>query len=147
MAPSAIASTQFQELPAEMDEADIASVTEGFATSAAHAQAGGLDGVEIHAAHSQLLGAFLSPAFNRRMDGYGGDLARRCRIVLEIGEAVRRRVGSRFAVGLRLSASEFLPRDAGIAIEEAEAQAEVFCRSGLFDFPDIIGVTETCLAK
>ncbi|MFZ9414547.1 MAG: FAD-dependent oxidoreductase [Alphaproteobacteria bacterium] len=139
MAPSAIASTQFQELPAEMDEADIASVTEGFATSAAHAQAGGLDGVEIHAAHSQLLGAFLSPAFNRRMDGYGGDLARRCRIVLEIGEAVRRRVGSRFAVGLRLSASEFLPRDAGIAIEEAEAQAEVFCRSGLFDFLDISG--------
>lgn len=137
LAPSAIASTQFHELPAAMEPDDIAAVVAGFALSARHVRDGGLDGIEIHAAHSQLLGAFLSPAFNRRDDGYGRSLAGRCRIVLEIGEAVRKAVGTAVAVGLRLSASEYLPRGAGITLEQTEEQVELFSRSGLFDFFDI----------
>ncbi len=138
-APSAVASTQFQELPAEMTAADIAAVIKGFAQSAEHARDGGLDGVEIHAAHSQLLGAFLSPAFNHRSDSYGGSVAARCRVVLEIGDAIRRRVGSELTLGLRLSVSEFQPGGAGITVEETEQQVEIFSRSGLFDFYDISG--------
>ncbi|MSP67481.1 MAG: FAD-dependent oxidoreductase [Alphaproteobacteria bacterium] len=137
LAPSAVASTQFQELPAAMEEGDIASVIQGFATSALHSKLGDLDGIEIHAAHSQLLGAFLSPAFNRRTDGYGGSTANRCRIVLEIGAAVRRAVGAGYPVGLRLSFSEHLPRGAGITPEECERQLEILAASGLFDFYDI----------
>lgn len=139
LAPSAVASTQFQELPAEMEQSDIDSVVAGFVRSAEHAQAGGLDGVEIHAAHSQLLGAFLSPAFNRRSDGYGGSLENRCRIVLEIGAAIRAALGTRLTMGLRLSASEFLPKGAGITEHQAEQQVEIFARSGLFDFFDVSG--------
>ncbi|MBL8702688.1 MAG: NAD(P)-binding protein [Alphaproteobacteria bacterium] len=139
LAPSAVASTQFQELPAAMEPPDIRAVIDGFVGSARHCRAAGLDGVEVHAAHSQLLGAFLSPAFNRRHDGYGGGVAQRCRIVLEIGEAIRKAVGSDLAVGLRLSASEFLPKGAGITLEQTEEQVEIFSRSGLFDFFDVSG--------
>jgi len=139
LAPSAIASTQFQELPAEMEQSDIDSVVAGFVRSAIHARDGGLDGVEIHAAHSQLLGAFLSPAFNRRGDGYGGSLEDRCRIVIEIGAAIRRAVGASLTMGLRLSASEFLPQGAGITQEQTEQQVELFSRSLLFDFFDVSG--------
>jgi 2,4-dienoyl-CoA reductase-like NADH-dependent reductase (Old Yellow Enzyme family) len=139
LAPSAVASTQFQELPAEMEQADIDSVVAGFARSAVHARDGGLDGIEIHAAHSQLLGAFLSPAFNRRGDGYGGSLENRCRIVIEIGAAIRQALGTSLTMGLRLSASEFLPMGAGITEDQAEQQVELFARSGLFDFFDVSG--------
>jgi 2,4-dienoyl-CoA reductase-like NADH-dependent reductase (Old Yellow Enzyme family) len=137
LAPSTVASTQFQELPAEMDRSDIADVIDGFVRSARHCRDAGLDGVEIHAAHSQLLGSFLSPAFNRRRDAYGGSLANRCRFVLEIGEGVRKAVGPDFTVGLRISASEFLPRGAGITLEAAEQQVEIFAHAGLFDFFDV----------
>ncbi|MGE0313752.1 MAG: FAD-dependent oxidoreductase [Lautropia sp.] len=136
-APSSIASTQFHEQPSVMTEDDIRSVTRGFVSSAQHAREGGLDGVEIHAAHSQLLGSFLSPAFNRRTDGYGGDLARRCRIVIEIGEAVRRATGNGFVIGLRLSVDERLAFGAGITEEAFMSQLERFHASGLFDFYDL----------
>jgi 2,4-dienoyl-CoA reductase-like NADH-dependent reductase (Old Yellow Enzyme family) len=139
LAPSAVASTQFQELPAEMEQADIASVIDGFVRSATHVREGGLDGIEIHAAHSQLLGAFLSPAFNRRGDGYGGSVANRCRIVLEICAAIRKALGGSLTMGLRLSASEFLPKQAGITLDETEQQVEILARSGLFDFFDVSG--------
>ncbi|MBV8914861.1 MAG: NAD(P)-binding protein, partial [Acetobacteraceae bacterium] len=137
LAPSTIASTQFQELPAAMEQADIDDVVASFGRSARNVRDGGLDGIEIHAAHSQLLGAFLSPAWNKRTDAYGGSLANRCRIVSEIGEAVRKEVGDKLAVGLRLSVSEYLAGGAGIGVEETERQIERFVDSGLFDFYDL----------
>jgi len=136
-APSSVASTQFHEQPAVMTGDDVRSVTEGFVTSARHAQEGGCDGAEIHAAHSQLLGSFLSPAFNRRTDGYGGSLENRCRIVLEIGEAVRRATGDAFAVGLRLSVEERLAFGAGISEDDFLRQLERFHAGGVFDFYDL----------
>ena len=136
-APSSVASTQFHEQPAVMTADDIRSVIDGFVTSARHAQEGGCDGVEIHAAHSQLLGSFLSPAFNRRTDGYGGELTNRCRIVLEIGAAVRRATGDAFAVGLRLSVEERLAFGAGISEADFLRQLERFHASGVFDFYDL----------
>ncbi len=136
-APSAIASTQFHEQPAVMNEDDVHSIIEGFVVSARNAQEGECDGVEIHAAHSQLLGAFLSPAFNRRTDRYGGSALDRCRIVLDIGEAVRRSVGSRFALGLRLSIDERLANGAGITEDNFLVQLEHLAAAGLFDFYDL----------
>lgn len=136
-APSSIASTQFHEQPKVMSIEDVESVIEGFVKSAQHAQAGGCDGVEIHAAHSQLLGMFLSPAFNHRDDRYGGSTTDRARIVLEIGERIRQVTGSGFAVGLRLSIDERLAHGAGIREDEFLRQLEVFAQAGLFDFYDL----------
>lgn len=134
LAPSPIASTQFHEQPAEMTDDDIEAVIAGFATTARHAAEAGCDGIEIHAAHSQLLGAFLSPAFNHRKDSYGRE---RCRMVLEVGERVRAAVGGKLAVGLRLSIEERLANGAGIREEEFLRQLEVLDSSGFFDFYDL----------
>jgi len=136
-APSPIASTQFHEQPAEMTRDDIDAVIAGFVLTARHAAEAGCDGVEIHAAHSQLLGAFLSPAFNHRRDEYGGSSRDRCRIVLEIGERVRAAVDDRLAVGLRLSVDERLANGAGITEEEFLRQLEVLDASGFFHFYDL----------
>lgn len=136
MSPSGIRSTQFGELPAVMSATDIAAVRDSFVRSARNVVAGGFDGIEIHAAHSQLLGSFLSPAFNHRGDAYGGSVANRCRLVVEIALAVREAIGEGLVLGVRLNTSEYLD---GAGIEPAEAEEHVarLAESGALDFFDL----------
>ena len=137
-AASPIPSSVYNERPKPMDKQDIRELVEHFGRSALNVMTAGLDGVEIHAAHSQLLGEFLSPAFNKRTDEYGGSVENMCRIVVEVGEEIRRQVGDRIAVGIRMSADEFLG-ETGICGEDFEAQVDVLAATGLFDFFDISG--------
>ena len=76
-------------MPKEMTAADIAELIEAFAAAARRAAGLGCDFIEIHAAHGYLLQSFLSPLSNARTDTYGGPLANRMRLVLEIAEATR----------------------------------------------------------
>lgn len=86
---------------------DIERVIEHFAAAAARAQAAGFDGVELHGAHGYLLSQFLSRTMNTRDDAWGGDAARRARLVREVMRAVRARCGAGFIVGVRLSLEDF----------------------------------------
>lgn len=136
-AVSRVPSVVYNETPMVMEQRHIDEIVAGFGTSAANVQAAGLDGVEIHAAHNQCVGEFLSPGFNKRDDGYGGSVENRCRLLIDIGEAVRRRTSDDFTVGVRLSFDEFLGEHGGITPEDSEAQLEVLAATGLFDFFDI----------
>ena len=137
-AASRIPSAVTEEMPHAMEARDIKELAEFFARSAMNVKRAGLDGVEIHAAHSQLLGEFLSPAFNKRSDKYGGSVANRCVAILEVGEAIRAQVGAEFTLGIRLSFDEFLG-DAGITPDQTLEQIRIFNESGLFDFYDMSG--------
>lgn len=121
------------EVPAVMTGKEIAQVVAGFARSAVNVRDGGLDGVEVHAAHGYLLCQFLSRVYNKRTDAYGGSVENRCRIVVEIADAIRDAVGRDLAVGLRLSYDEFVG-DAGITPDEADQQTALFAGTGLFDY-------------
>jgi 2,4-dienoyl-CoA reductase-like NADH-dependent reductase (Old Yellow Enzyme family) len=137
-AASRVPSVVYNETPMVTEQEQIDEILKGFGESAVNAQLAGIDGVEVHAAHSQLLGEFLSPAFNKRTDRYGGSVRNRCRLVIEIGETIRKRVGSEFTLGLRLSFDEFLG-PAGITPEQAEEQLDIFAAAGLFNFFNISG--------
>ncbi len=76
-----------------------------FGAAARRAEAAGFDGVELHMAHAYTLASFLS-ATNTRTDGYGGDLAGRLRLPLEVIHATRSAVTSRMAVAARILADE-----------------------------------------
>jgi dimethylglycine catabolism A len=76
-----------------------------FAEAALRAQAAGFDGVELHYAHAYTMASFLSRT-NTRDDGYGGPRENRVRLPLEVFAEVRRRVGSKLAVGCRFLADE-----------------------------------------
>ncbi|MBS4024742.1 MAG: FAD-dependent oxidoreductase [Clostridia bacterium] len=97
------------ELPKEMELADIQEVIAGFAQSAINLKKAGLDGVEINAGQQSLIRQFLSPLTNLRNDEYGGTLQNRNRFCHEVLDAVRRAVGSDFVVGLRLTMDEYAP--------------------------------------
>ncbi len=88
---------------------EILELVERFGNTAALLETAGFDGVEVHAAHGYLVGQFLSPATNRRTDEWGGDLDGRARFLLEIVRRIRQRVGSGFAVAVKINASDFRP--------------------------------------
>ena len=91
-----------------MTAADCSTVAPAFAAAATRAQRAGFDAVQLHAAHGFLLSQFLSPAFNRRTDGYGGPLAHRARLLLEVAQQVRAAVGPAYPLLVKLNSEDFL---------------------------------------
>ncbi|WMN59981.1 NADH:flavin oxidoreductase/NADH oxidase family protein [Pseudoalteromonas xiamenensis] len=105
-------------VPYEMTEADIQDVLSRFVQTAKLAQQAGFDGVEIHAAHGYLLSQFLSPKTNQRQDKWGGDLANRARLLIEVVKQVRAKVGPSFAVAVKLNSADF--QRGGFTTEDAK---------------------------
>ena len=87
---------------------DIAGTVSAFARAAGLAKQAGFDALQIHAAHGFLLSQFLSPAFNKRTDEYGGDLANRARFLLEVVRSVRETVGPAYPVLIKINSEDFL---------------------------------------
>ncbi len=108
---------------------DIAQAVGQFAAAAKRARKAGFDGVEIHAGHGYLLSSFISPATNTRDDAYGGDLAGRARLVLEVLRAVRAEVGQDFPVWVKIDSREFGKKN-GITLELATELAKMLEAAG-----------------
>ena len=75
--------------PRAVDAAEIPGIVAAFRDAARRARQAGFDVVEVHSAHGYLLHEFLSPLTNHRTDAYGGTLANRMRLCLEVVDAVR----------------------------------------------------------
>jgi 2,4-dienoyl-CoA reductase-like NADH-dependent reductase (Old Yellow Enzyme family) len=98
-----------------------------------------LDGVELHAHAGDLHTDFLSPAFNRREDAYGGTFDNRMRFTLETLASVRASVPAGFAVALRFSPFEDFA--GGLKLAEGVAMAAAMERSGNLDLINIYGAS------
>lgn len=133
LAPSAVPSPLTGVTPQVMGKAEMREVIQGFVVSAHHVQEAGADGVEIHGAHGYLLCEFLSPFSNRRTDDYGGSPENRARLIVEIGEAVRKECGPDYVMGMKLNFDEFIG-PSGITPQEAEQTTRILHATGLFDY-------------
>jgi 2,4-dienoyl-CoA reductase-like NADH-dependent reductase (Old Yellow Enzyme family) len=129
--PSAIRETLHRSFPKEMDDDDIARVVRAYGQAARRCKEGGLDGIET-LGNSHLIGQFLSPATNKRTDGYGGSLENRCRFGLMVFEEIRRQAGDDFLVGFRCAVDEAM-KD-GLSQDDCIEIAHVFEQSGFIDF-------------
>jgi N-ethylmaleimide reductase len=76
------------EVPRRLAESELAGIVELFRAAAVRAKEAGFDGAQIHGAHGYLIDQFLRDSTNDRTDGYGGTLAKRARLLLEIVDAV-----------------------------------------------------------
>jgi 2,4-dienoyl-CoA reductase (NADPH2) len=114
----------------EMTKTDIERLIALFADAADRARRAGFDGVELHAAHGYILSCFLSPATNKREDEYGGPLENRARLLVEVIQAVKARVGPEFPVWCRLDSKEFRLEN-GITVEDARRTAEMAEAAGI----------------
>lgn len=116
---------------------DIHRIIGDFAKAARRVKAGGLDGIEISAAHQHLIDQFWSPRSNFRTDAYGGSLENRMRFGVQVLEAVRAEVGSDWVVGLRMCGDEF--HEDGIDHEMAKDIAQAMSETGLIDYISVVG--------
>ncbi len=99
-----------------------------FATTAARAREAGYDGVEIMGSEGYFLNQFLAPRVNDRTDAWGGDAARRRRIVEEVVGRVREATGPDFIIIFRLSLADLV--EGGSDWPEIEAQARAVEAAG-----------------
>ena len=117
-----------QHPPGSLDQAGIDAIIAAFADSARRAARLGLDLIEIHAAHGYLLHQFLSPLSNRRDDAYGGALENRMRLVLQVFDAIKAVVPASMAVGVRISATDWV--DGGWDLAQSIALAKALDARG-----------------
>ena len=116
----------------ELTGDEIERLIESYAAAATRCLRAGFDGVELHGAHGYLLNQFLSPAFNRRRDRWGGPaIEERLAFPLAVARAVRSAMGGRAILGYRLGAVEYI-KD-GLTLEEGLAAAKALEASGTLD--------------
>jgi len=122
----------FREVPVAIGDAEIAELVEGYATVARRCGDGGFDGIEIQCSQASILRAFLAPGTNPRTDRFGGDLAGRARLLLEVVAAVRAALARDRSVGVRLSGHDGTP--GGITLDEAVEVARMLEATGSVDY-------------
>jgi mycofactocin system FadH/OYE family oxidoreductase 2 len=133
--PSAVKSPAYGETPKVMEQEDIAEVVDWWARCAELSREGGFDGTEVHISHSYLLHQFLSPLYNKRDDQYGGSFENRMRFAREVIDEVRRRVGPDFAVGVRISLTDFI--DGALDVEDAKRVGALLEADGKIDYVNV----------
>lgn len=122
VAPSASAWDPDSTVPHALSQAEIDNIIKAFQRAAQRADQLGFKVIEIHAAHGYLLHQFLSPLTNERTDQYGGSLENRMRLVLDVFRAVRQSVAPSCAVGVLLSATDWV--DGGWDVDQSITLAQ-----------------------
>ena len=128
MSASAVPWSPRNQVPKEMDRADMDLVRDQFVAAAEMAERAGFDMLELHAAHGYLLSSFISPLSNSRRDDYGGSLENRMRYPLEIFRAVRAVWPAEKPMSVRISATDW--SDGGVDAAEAVEIAALFREAG-----------------
>ena len=104
------------EIPRGLSKEEIESIAKDYGTAAKRAVNAGFDVVEIHAGHSYLISQFLSPTTNDRTDEFGGSAKNRARFCRMVIDEVRKAVGPRVPISLRLSVDELV--EGGNTVED-----------------------------
>jgi 2,4-dienoyl-CoA reductase-like NADH-dependent reductase (Old Yellow Enzyme family) len=133
--------------PVQLTVAEIEHVVERFGVAARACKEAGFSGVQVHAAHGYLLSEFLSPRANRRTDQYGGALANRARLLLDVVRVVRAAVGPGFPIAAKLNSADF--QKGGFDFEDSlrvahwlqEASIDLLELSGgTYEQPKLLGI-------
>ena len=110
------------EIPRELTTEEVYEIIQRFVDAARRCRDAGVDAVEVHIAHPHLIGQFLSPSMNKRVDEFGGNLENRMRFLLQIIQGIRQQVDNVYPIIVRtgdLSITEIAPiarrlEDAGV---------------------------------
>jgi len=122
--------------PKLIEDWDIDRIITDFADAAERMQAGGMDGIELQV-YGHLLDQFWSPLSNDLVGPYGADtLENRLRFPMDVLDAIRKRVGNEFIVGLRYTADE--AQKGGITPTEGIEISKRLAATGQVDFLNVI---------
>jgi 2,4-dienoyl-CoA reductase-like NADH-dependent reductase (Old Yellow Enzyme family) len=119
-------------VPHALSEDAIERMIAEFVQSARALQRAGFAGVEISAGHGHLFHQFLAARSNVRDDRYGGDLAGRATLLLELIAALRSGCGSDFIIGAKLPAEDGMVD--GIDLDTAARITAMVHATGAVDY-------------
>jgi 2,4-dienoyl-CoA reductase-like NADH-dependent reductase (Old Yellow Enzyme family) len=142
LGPSAVENRVTKLMPKEASSSDIERIVSMFGDAAARAKAAGFDGVQIHGAHGYFLSSFLTPYYNRRKDQYNGDIHSRARILYEVYQNVKFKVGEDFPVFYKLNWNDFMDSGEGLEFPDAMEVFRKLDELGVHMF-EISGVNES----
>jgi NADPH-dependent glutamate synthase beta subunit-like oxidoreductase/2,4-dienoyl-CoA reductase-like NADH-dependent reductase (Old Yellow Enzyme family) len=130
--------THCDVIPREATIEEIEEIENSTAQGSTTLKALGYDGMEIHCGHGYFGGETLSALRNKRTDMYGGSLGKRMTFLKNIYLKTRERVGTDFAIGMRISIDERVP--GGQTLEDTKFICQEMERLGI----DYISLTDGC---
>jgi len=107
-----------------------------FGNAARRAVEAGFDTMEFHMAHGYSPHSFLSAAFNRRADEYGGPFENRCRYPLECIREIRRNIPEDMPLFMRIDAQDDYVEN-GLTLEDVIR----FCKLAKAEGVDVVNVS------
>jgi 2,4-dienoyl-CoA reductase-like NADH-dependent reductase (Old Yellow Enzyme family) len=137
LAPSRVFSPMAMKFTKPATDADIARITEAFASSATVLRDAGFDAIELHFGHHYLISAFLSPGLNKRTDKWGGSVANRAAFARQVARRVRDAVGRDVAVIAKLNMADAFP--GGIWLDQSVEVARLLESDGTLDALELTG--------
>jgi 2,4-dienoyl-CoA reductase-like NADH-dependent reductase (Old Yellow Enzyme family) len=130
--------------PHAATKAEIQNIIAQFVDSSYYMEKSGFDGVQLHVAHGYLLSQFLARSTNQRTDEYGGSLANRARLLMEVIRGIRNRLSKGFIVSLKLNSVEF--QAGGFSVAESKELCSILEEQHSIDFIELSGGTYESLA-
>ncbi|MBM7073515.1 NADPH-dependent 2,4-dienoyl-CoA reductase [Shewanella sp. 202IG2-18] len=101
--PSKVKSPISPFTPSPLSSRQIHKTIKHYGRAAKLAQQAGYDGVELMGSEGYLINQFICNRTNKRNDQWGGSLENRCRLAVDVVNAVREQVGTDFIIIFRLS--------------------------------------------
>ena len=126
--PSAVPYAPHNQIPREIDRAEMDRIRGEFERATRMGIEAGFDMLELHCAHGYLLSSFITPLRNRRTDDFGGSLENRLRYPLEVFSAMRAIWPEERPMSVRISATDWYP--GGITGDDAVEIARAFQKAG-----------------
>ncbi len=120
--------------PHALTVGEIAEIAGQFAACTRMCLAAGIKVIELHAAHGYLIHSFTSPISNKRNDAYGGDLAGRSRLLMEVVEAIRAEWPDDLPLFVRLSSLDWM--EGGLTIADTVELSRRLKATGTVDLID-----------
>ncbi len=121
----------------ELSLDEIEEIVEKFSSAAENAITAGFDGIQIHGAHGYLNSQFMSDIVNQRQDKYGGSIENRSRLLMDIYDSIRKKIGSNVIIGVKLNCDDFA-EEKGLTINDSIQIAKILKKRKL-DFLEISG--------
>jgi NADPH2 dehydrogenase len=139
VAPSSVMHPQIGvEIPHQLNLVEIEGVIDTFRDAARRGFEAGFDAIEVHGAHGYLLGQFISPVTNKRLDNYGGSLENRVRLSRRIVEEIKRDLGSNYPVFYRIGVEDSVLYPGGLTLQKGVEAARMIVGAGV-DIIDVSG--------
>jgi len=101
-----IARSGWRQKVEDFKREDLPVIVQQHVDAAKRAVVAGFDFIELHMAHAYTLSSFLSLS-NRREDEYGGNLQGRIKLPIDVYQAVRKEVGEKYPLGIRINGEDF----------------------------------------